>query len=134
MCRGEVKMRRLTSLFLIVLMILCGNAYAEQADVKGLTLDELVELRNLIDAEIRTRFAGSSAVLYPAEYLVGEHIPAGQYLITGIEVMEGAYVKFWVYPKGDSYYNATVAEYLSGSTYFIDLKENDVLKLSLIHI
>ena len=51
-------------------------------DVASMTLDELVELRNQVQAEIVARVTADSAELYPGTYEIGKDIAAGNYTLT----------------------------------------------------
>lgn len=67
---------------LLVLLSLASIAYAENAavDISSMTTEELVSLRNSINAELATRnFAEKEVTVPPGTYTIGVDIPAGAY-------------------------------------------------------
>lgn len=76
-------MRKLIILALVSLLLICGTASAEiNIDLSNLSLDELVELHKLLDAEIDERFGGEPSMIAGGVYTAGETIKAGAYVIT----------------------------------------------------
>lgn len=68
----------------LALILICSFAVAE-VDLTGMTFDELIELRQKVDAAI---FAsdGWQEVSVPAGiYKIGEDIPAGKWVVTPVE-------------------------------------------------
>lgn len=69
--------------FLIVLVALSlfvTCAFAESIDLESMTTDDLVALRDAINAELAKRNFAEKEVTVPAgTYIIGEDIPAGNY-------------------------------------------------------
>lgn len=69
--------------FLLVLLLVCMiPVFASAADLKDLSFDELVKLRNEINAEIVTRPEWKETEVPAGQWIVGEDIPAGTYCLT----------------------------------------------------
>ena len=79
MFRG-VDMKRFLSVS-IVLCLLISVGFAE-TDLQSMNLDELADLRNQIDQEIRSRLSNNSGTINTGEYVVGKDIKAGLYELT----------------------------------------------------
>lgn len=72
-------MKKLLSVILLVCMIpVCAGAVS----LSDLSFDELVELRNQINAEIVARPEWKQTEIPAGEWVVGEDIPAGSYSIS----------------------------------------------------
>lgn len=71
--------------FLIVLLTLSlfvPCAFAESIDLKSMTTDDLVALRDAVNAELAKRnFAEKEVVVPLGNYIVGEDIPVGTYTV-----------------------------------------------------
>ena len=105
---------------------------AEDLDFTQMTIDELVELRQLINAEINSRMKGSDSAFPPFDYKVGKHIPAGVYMITCMEFlsdMDGGRAAAWA--EGESNWNCHTILYLDsvGEWGLIELSEGDTLRI-----
>lgn len=119
-------MRKLFS-FALAFLLFATPVMAEDYSLDEMTMDELVELRRLINAEISERLAETSAVFYPFDYVVGTDIPAGRYIITGESVVS-VYGYIYLRPAGSE--DFTSLEYLSvGEEYTVELKEGDILRI-----
>lgn len=76
---------KITKICAAVLVALCAfGALAEASapDLAGMTLEELIALRDEAHQEILRRISSQSGELIPGEYLVGRDIAAGSYTIT----------------------------------------------------
>jgi hypothetical protein len=73
-------MKKLLALVL-GLLLLVVPALAEETDLAALSLEELVALRERIDAEIAARIPVNEAPFYTGIYVVGRDIKAGVYVI-----------------------------------------------------
>lgn len=79
-------MRKLIAMLLMLTLCICGAAAAEVSiDLSAMSLDELVELHKLVDAEIDARIACEPSVFPAGVYIAGESIKAGDYTIYGSE-------------------------------------------------
>ena len=76
-------MKKLAALMVQIFVIsFSGLALADETlDYSGMSLDELVILRNTINEEIASRI-GSGDMIYTGDFLVGTDIKAGKYIIT----------------------------------------------------
>lgn len=119
-------MRKLFS-FVFALLLFATPVLAEDYSLDEMTMDELVELRRLINVEISERLAETSAVFYPFDYVVGRDIPAGRYIITG-ESATRSYGYIYHIPAGAADFSSI--EYLEvGAEYSIQLEEGDTLRI-----
>lgn len=67
-------------LVLVTLSLFVTCAFAEGVDLEGMATDELVALRDAVNAELAKRNFAEREVLVPAgTYIIGEDIPAGNY-------------------------------------------------------
>lgn len=70
---------------LITLLVICTlfttTVYASPVDLESMTTDELIELRNQIVQEINNRLGFDESKIYIGDYVVGEDIKAGDYII-----------------------------------------------------
>lgn len=103
-------MRKLTTLALVFLLLICGTAHAEiSIDLSAMTLDELVELHKLLDAEIDARIGCEPSLIPAGIYVGGETIKPGKYIIS----------------TNSDYYGAKVATFSSMAVYDQALAENN---------
>ena len=72
-------MKKLFSVILLVCMI---PVFAFAADLSDLSFDELIKLRDEINAEIVSRPEWKETEVPAGQWVVGEDIPAGTYSIT----------------------------------------------------
>lgn len=80
-------MKRLLCLVLCLLLIgsVASVVIAESnTDYSGLSLQELIDMRASLDAEIGVRMSDLSTILVPGTYTVGKDIKAGSYIIQGL--------------------------------------------------
>ena len=124
-------MKKLVSVLLVLVLLCCTTALAESFDPKQLSLDELVEMRKLITAEINERLAETDGMFFPADYTVGKHIPAGCYLVTCTEVLNDEnYGRVAVWAAGKSNWDCHIVEDLKASEIIlVDLVEGDTLRI-----
>lgn len=73
-------MKRILSV-LIILSMLSIPAFAEVPDLSSMTLEELIELRVQLNAEIDSRFVPDSTRLYNGTYFCGADLEPGVYLV-----------------------------------------------------
>ena len=78
-------MRKLLSMFLAGVLLLCSDGLAAEniTDFSALDDSALVELLNLVQQEIATRRIEKPATLMAGTYIVGKDIPAGYYRLHG---------------------------------------------------
>lgn len=91
-------MKRLLTLLLVLCLLIPELTFA-QSDIKGMTDEQLIQVYGDIVSEMFAR--GKSATIPVGKYVVGAHIPAGEYTVaTGASIMgswlevdnaEGAY-------------------------------------------
>ena len=103
-------MKKLVVLLLVcILFVSCAAA----DDLSGLSFDDLIKLRDEINAEIISRPEWKEVPVPVGEYIIGIDIPAGSYSIRALD----NYVKFQYY--------ATENDTRDIETFFIDA--NDTL-------
>lgn len=122
-------MKKLVSVLLVLVLLCCTTALSESLDPKQLSLDELIEMRKQITAEINERLAGTDGVFFPSNYTVGKHIPAGCYLITGVEgIGETNFANIIVWAANKTRYDAHIRTSVKpGEVTFVDLVEGDTV-------
>ena len=96
-------MKRIVSLFLaLILVCMAAACAAESIDLSGLSFDELMSLRQALDAEIMSRPEWKEVAVPAGTWVVGKDIPAGSYCIKS----EKGYVNVTVWRKvKDDYSN-----------------------------
>jgi hypothetical protein len=72
---------------LLGLLLLVVPALAEEMDLAALSLDELVALRDRVDAEISARIPVNKAPFSSGIFLVGRDIKAGTYMIDWVSLL-----------------------------------------------
>ncbi|MBQ8150528.1 MAG: hypothetical protein IJ041_08420 [Clostridia bacterium] len=75
-------MRKLFALSLIILLILCGTAFAEGIDLASMDTDALLALREQLNAEINARINDDNSLIADGVYVAGSDIKPGMYRIT----------------------------------------------------
>lgn len=75
-------MKKLISLLLVCLLSFGAAASAEGLDLSAMSLNELVELHKLLDAEIDARIGCSPSLIAGGVYTAGDTIKTGAYAIT----------------------------------------------------
>ena len=77
-------MKKLVSFALSLALMACAiPAFADGPDLQSMSDDELVSLRDAINAELASRnFQEKEVTVPPGRYKVGEDIPAGTYTIS----------------------------------------------------
>lgn len=125
-------MKRITMVFcvLIALTLFCPIfAFAEgQVDIKGMSTEELVSLRNAINVELTSRdFQEKEVTVPPGQYTIGEDIPAGIYTISKTGTMPSMIVTYTVKGDIDLSYNVSP----SSSVGKITLEEGQTIEITL---
>ena len=69
---------------LLLLTTLFTPAVAEELDLDGMSLEELLAMQSSIQQAIEKKISGSGEILPEGEYVVGEDIKAGKYIFTVI--------------------------------------------------
>lgn len=89
-------MKKIVSLMLVALMLVCTTAYATGTfDFSAMSTDELLALREQLNAEIVIRTGPDSAAIGRGVYYVGETLKAGSYELACVEQNTDA-LYFWV--------------------------------------
>ena len=97
-------MRKMITLAIVSLLLICGTAHAEiSIDLTTMSLDELVELHKLLDAEIDARIGGEPSMIAGGVYTAGETIKAGVYVITGATAYAEEGMTIQVYASHEQY-------------------------------
>lgn len=104
-------------LLVIAFSLMLSCAYAE--NLAGMTIDDLVALRNAINAEIAGRPEWKQVTVPAGQWIIGEDIPAGYYSITALDkiaIVEAA-------PSGsphDDFYHVISAGGNVGKVLFVE--------------
>ncbi len=72
--------------FLVALLFICSSAAAEE-DLKAMTTEDLLALRNAINDELLSRGIEKEVNVPAGTYIIGTDIPAGAYTISTNAVM-----------------------------------------------
>lgn len=75
-------MKKIVTMLLLALLIACSAAYAEGIDFSSMSTDELLALREELNAEIESRIGVEAETINKGIYTVGEDIKAGTYTIS----------------------------------------------------
>lgn len=124
-------MKKLIAIILAAILLFATPVLAEGIDLSTMTIDELVVLRTRINAEINGRMSGSDNAFPPFDYKVGKHIPAGVYMITCAEILNGEYEgRAAAWAEGESNWNCHTILYFESAGEFglIELSEGDTLR------
>ncbi len=120
-------MRKIVVMMVMLIMLVAlVPAHAESIDLEALSLDELVSLRNRITDIISTRTVSSENEIYSGEYIVGEDIKPGKYILTFVRLVEDcSHGKVSLLHKDESgkYYYDDVVGLSIGEEYYLDLTE-----------
>ena len=130
-------MKKIVSL-LVGLLLICTAAYAEAPDLAAMSLEELVQLHNAVDAEIDARIGCEPSTIPAGIYVGGESMKAGSYTIStndehyGINV--ATFESMELYEQAMAEENESLIlfqNYLSkGDSAFVQIKDGMVLLVS----
>ncbi len=99
-----------------------GGAF-DTIDLASIGTDDLIELRNAINEELKNRVNIENDYIYSGEYIVGKDIAPGRYLFTNLE--DDGFGKFAIYDT----YVPSDEQYMSDFKYAdIDVPINIVLE------
>lgn len=123
-------MKKLLALILILVCV-TSFAAAESIDLSGLSFDQLMELRNKLNAEIISRAEWKEVTVPAGTWIVGEDIPAGTYSITPKN--GGAYLRIrdtsgdlLVY-GGIRDANETIGKFKLGDGYTVEIEDGTLV-------
>lgn len=102
-------MRKLISMLLLLLIIFCNTTYAEGIDIASMSLEEIVELHKMIDAEIDARISCEESLIPSGVYVAGKSIKSGSYVLSG----------------NDDHFGIDIATYASEETFKQSMAEDD---------
>lgn len=85
-------MKKLITIILILALLLPAAALADLPDISGLTLDELIQLREMVDEAILASSEYEQIELAPGFWKVGVSFPAGYWTVTPAD---GQYMNLW---------------------------------------
>lgn len=74
-------MKRILVILMIFLFVFAGSASASEIDLTSMTFDELVELRDQIDQQMRAIYPEYDYILTEGNYFVGIDLPAGKVML-----------------------------------------------------
>lgn len=77
----DVRMKKILIVLLVICTLFTTTVYASSVELESMTTDELIELRNQIVQEINNRLGFDESKIYIGDYVVGEDIKAGDYII-----------------------------------------------------
>ena len=74
-------MKRLVAILLVVLSVFTFTCSAEEIDLTSMTFEELAELRDQIDEQMRANYPEYDYILTEGNYFVGIDMPAGEVML-----------------------------------------------------
>lgn len=128
-------MKKMIAGLLVACTLFTTSAYAASVDVKTMTTEELVELRNQICEELTERSDFTDDVIYVGDYVVGTDIKAGQYVIQYVSELLDSPGVILVYSSKEEFdtdrYNCCVSQiYLEeGQEARLVLEEGQFLRI-----
>ena len=98
-------MKKILSMILMFVLILTVTAIAEaEYDFTSYSYDELIGIRERLDAEIQTRPEAGERVLQPGQYVVGKDIAPGIYDLGFVPAEEDdTYTNWYIYDTKQMY-------------------------------
>lgn len=96
-------MKKIVSLFLVALILLCTTAYAEEMDFSTMSTDELLALREQLNAEINERLGDEKNLIGDGVYVAGVDIKPGMYQITCAAAFDDSEFYVNLFDSLDSY-------------------------------
>lgn len=75
-------MKKLVTLLLLALMLVCTTASAEEIDFSAMSTDALLALREQLNAEINARLGDDTALIGDGVFVAGVDIVPGTYNVT----------------------------------------------------
>lgn len=121
-------MRKLFVLLLALLMI--GTAVAEGIDLSGMSYEDLIDLRQQVDAAIWASDGWQEVPVPAGVYVIGEDIPSGRWTVSPGERLSS----FTLYPTKADYteqtYNYVTLQMLSeGESYTLEVQDGQCLEI-----
>lgn len=128
-----MKIKNIIPIVIASVMLIAVPVVASTVDfsfIKDYSDEELLALRSEIDNEILSRDMPTSAELIPAEYLIGEDIPAGKYSLAFVENPEGRkFINYYIFDSKDDWDGWDTSAATTASS--VDTKNApDVVKLN----
>ena len=91
-------MKKLLAIILILAVLLPAAALADLPDISGLTLDELIQLRDMVNKAIFASEGYKQVEVPPGFWKIGADIPAGYWTISPVD---GQYMNLWYGDKAN---------------------------------
>ena len=83
--KGRSHMAKRIPIIVLAIMLLTSLALSEEIiDVSQYSIEELVQIRIVVEEEINNRISHAQATLMPGKYVTGIDIAAGSYIIMGL--------------------------------------------------
>lgn len=130
-------MKKTLIVLLVIFTLFTTTAYASSVDLESMTTDELIELRNQIVQEINSRLGFDESKIYIGEYVVGQDIKAGDYIIVfekndNVERdVGGGYISLYENKEDADRHKACVSQsYYFGEECYIKLSDGMVMSIS----
>lgn len=93
-------MKKFVAVISILLLLFCHfSALGEEIDLSTMTTDELINLQIKIQDELYTRDRFMNCFLNPGEYVIGEDIASGDYLIHCVDLQRYGACRICTYDK-----------------------------------
>lgn len=136
-------MKRLVSVLLVCLLAVCvaapvyadGEAAAIDIDLEAMSLEELLELHEAVEAAISAKNGSVPSTIYKGIYVAGDSIAVGKYTITcpddGKSFQIAIFADQETYEKAFAEQDESLASFQSyinvGETVFVQVDEGAVL-------
>ena len=125
-------MKKVAALFLAMVILMASAVCYAEVDLKSMTFDDLIALRDQLNAEILSRPEWKEVKVPAGEWVVGKDIPAGSYSIV-IPKGGSVVIHLWGAAIGDYKTNGgmRISDYLKEGQDIgkIELYEGNVLEL-----
>ena len=132
-------MKKLLTVISILSLVFCSiSGLSEGIDLKSMSDEELIELELAVREEISNRRDGTDFVLYPGNYIIGEDIASGRYILRPTKFL--GYYDFGivrVYEDRDSLNNEKTFEremLYKNDEYSFSLKDGYILNVDSVVI
>lgn len=114
--------------FIIAVSLLAAPVSAADLDLSSMSIDELVELRKSVDAEIQAKVHEDDYMIPMGEYKAGEDILSGKFLFTATE---SGYIFGYENEEARDKDDPTwIHDFKAGDQEYLELKEGTIIRFT----
>lgn len=126
-------MKKVCLLVTLVLVVFAFSSVAEQIDLKSMSDDELIAMKDAISEEMIERGIEIDTVFYPGTYVCGVDIRPGVYYLYGrSDNMIFTVARYKTEENAKNGHNGDKAYVKHDETYRLDVKDGDVFVVDLL--